>query len=168
MKKLHMLENDYQCPGSDEDIDECKRRLEYCGVPIKNIEDMEIHYQFGLETNKDVYKLIFNPDNILVTYSVYVRGSDSQMLRFLGAAGRNGIKDIVYIDTSGALPDFLNRNLRESKNVFDIACGINTNYILSYDYESDSVKRLKFCPKGRWDDCLELEDFEDFEINQVL
>jgi hypothetical protein len=164
-KKLHVLENDYRCPASDEDIRQLKRRLKYCGVPVEDINDIEIHYQFGLETNEDAYKIIFNPDNILVTNSVYISGSDSQMLFFLEAAGRNGIKDIVYIDTSGALPEFLNGNLRNADNVFDIACGINTNYILSYDYETDSVKRLKFCPKGKWDDCLELEDFD---INQVL
>ena len=164
MRKIHFLENDYKCPGSDEDIKTGKRRLRYCGLPTEEVENMEIHYQFQLMERDDVFKIIFDKNNILATYSMYVSGSDGQMLSLLAAAGRNDVKDIVYIDSSGQLPEFLDRELKHDKLVYAIGCAINTNTILTYDYKSDSVKRLKFELKGYWDDCITLEEFDITEL----
>jgi hypothetical protein len=164
MRKIHFLENDYKCPGSDEDIKTGKRRLRYCGLPTEEVENMEIHYQFQLMERDDVFKIIFDKNNILATYSMYVSGSDGQMLSLLAAAGRNEVTDIVYIDSSGQLPEFLDRELKHDKLVYAIGCAINTNTILTYDYKSDSVKRLKFELKGYWGDCITLEDFDITEL----
>ena len=166
MRKIHFLENDYKCPGSDEDIKTGKRRLRYCGLPTEEVEDMEIHYQFHLMEKDDVYKIIFDKNNILATYSMYISGSDGQMLSLLASAGRNGVKDIVYIDSSGQLPEFLDRELKDEKLVYAIGCAINTNTILTYDYKSDSVKRLKFELKGYYD-CITLEDFDVTELIEI-
>jgi hypothetical protein len=166
MRKIHFLENDYKCPGSDEDIKTGKRRLRYCGLPTEEVEDMEIHYQFHLMEKDDVYKIIFDKNNILATYSMYISGSDGQMLSLLASAGRNGVKDIVYIDSSGQLPEFLDRELKHDKMVYAIGCAINTNTILTYDYKSDSVKRLKFELKGYYD-CITLEDFDVTELIEI-
>jgi hypothetical protein len=167
MRKIHFLENDYKCPASDEDIRTGKRRLRYCGSPTEEVENMEIHYQFQLMEKDDVYKIIFDKNNILATYSMYISGSDGQMLSLLASAGRNGVKDIVYIDSSGQLPEFLDRELKDEKLVYAIGCAINTNTILTYDYKSDSVKRLKFELKGYWDDCITLEDFDITELIEI-
>ena len=166
MRKIHFLENDYKCPGSDEDIKTGKRRLRYCGLPTEEVENMEIHYQFQLMEKDDVYKIIFDKNNILATYSMYISGSDGQMLSLLASAGRNGVKDIVYIDSSGQLPEFLDRELKDEKLVYAIGCAINTNTILTYDYKSDSVKRLKFELKGYYD-CITLEDFDVTELIEI-
>jgi len=160
MRKIHFLENDYQCPGSDDSIKTGKRVLRRCGLPTEEVENMEIHYQFHLMEKDDVYKIIFDKNNILVTYSMYVSGSDSQIISLLASAGRNDIKDIVYIDSSRELSEFLNRELKDEKFLYAIGCAINTNTILTYDYKNDSVKRLKFELKGYWDDCIILEDFD--------
>jgi hypothetical protein len=160
LRKIHFLENDYKCPASDEDIRTGKRRLRYCGLPTEDIENMEIHYQFGLMEKDDVYKIIFDKNNILATYSMYVSGSDGQILSLLAGAGRNGIKDIVYIDSSGQLAEFLNGTLKGESYVYAIGCAINSNTILTYDYKTDSVKKIKFELNGYWDDCITLEDFD--------
>jgi hypothetical protein len=164
MRKIHFLENDYQCPGSDDSIKTGKRVLRRCGLPTEEVENMEIHYQFHLMEKDDVYKIIFDKNNILVTYSMYVSGSDSQIISLLASAGRNGIKDIVYIDSSRELPEFLNRELKDEKFLYAIGCAINTNTILTYDSKNDSVKRLKFELKGYWDDCIILEDFDIIKL----
>jgi hypothetical protein len=99
---------------------------------------------------------------------MYVSGSDSQIISLLASAGRNGVKDIVYIDSSRELSEFLNRELKEwLELVYAVGCAINTNTILTYDYESDSVKRLKFELKGYWDDCITLEDFDVTELIEI-
>ena len=169
MRKIHFLENDYQCPGSDDSIRSGKRVLRRCGLPTEEVESMEIHYQFHLMEKDEVYKIIFDKNNILVTYSMYVSGSDDQIISLLASAGRNGVKGIVYIDSSRELSEFLNRELKDEKLVYAIGCAINTNTILTYDYEDSSVKRLKFELKGYWDDCITLEDFDITElINEDL
>ena len=160
MRKIHFLENDYKCPKSDEDIRTGRRILRYCGLPTEEVENMEILYQFGLMDKDDVFKIIFDKNNILATYSMYVSGSDGQMLSLLANAGRNDVTDIVYIDSSGQLPEFLNRDIKNDKMIYAVGCAINTNTILTYDYVSDSVKRLKFELKGYWDDCIVLEEYD--------
>jgi hypothetical protein len=166
MKQLHFLENDYQCPGSDESIRNAKRGLKYMGVSAEDIKKMMVHYQFRLMEKDDVYKIIFNPNNILVTYSVYVSGSDSDFLYLIGAAGRNQVKGITYIDTSGALVEFLNNALRSDiKNLRAVVSGINTNNILTMDMDSENyTKRIKINFEGMYDDCVVLEDFD---INNI-
>lgn len=163
-RKIHFLENDYKCPGSDDSIRSGKRVLRRCGLPTEEVESMEIHYQFHLMEKDDVYKIIFDKNNILVTYSMYVSGSDNQIISLLESAGRNGVKGIVYIDSSRELSEFLNRELKDEKLVYAIGCAINTNTILTYDYEDSSVKRLKFELKGYWDDCITLEDYDILDL----
>lgn len=155
--ELQFLENDYQCPDSDEDIRDAKRRLRYANIDLEHIENMQIHYQFRLMDKEDVYKIIFNKENVLVTYSMYVSGSDSDFLYLIGRAGSNDIKGITYIDTSGQLPEFLNRKLRDVKELAPIVCGINSNNILTYDYEDNSLKRIKIQFTGMYDDCVVYE-----------
>lgn len=164
MKNIHFLENDYQCPGSDDSIRNAKRLLRRFGLTNELVENMQIHYQFHLMEKEDVYKIIFYNQNILVTYSMYISGSDRQILSLLASAGRNEIKDIVYIDSSGELTEFLNRNLKDEKFIYAIGCALNTNTILTYDYKESSVKRLKFELKQYYNDCIILEDFDTTEF----
>lgn len=166
MKKLQFLENDYKCPASDEDIRTAQRHLRYMGIDVEKIEEMPIHYQFGLLSKDEAYKIIFDSENILVTYSMYISGSDSDFLYLIAAAGRNQIKNITYIDTSGQLVEFLNRKFRDDVEGFrSIIAGINTNNILTFDYECEKyVKRVKIQFTGMYDDCVVLEDVD---INNI-
>jgi hypothetical protein len=167
MKTIHFLENDYKCPASDEDIRAAKRRLKYMGVDTERINDILIHYQFGLMEKDAVYKIIFDKNNILATYSMYVSGSDSDFLYLIAAAGRNEVTGITYLDTSGQLVEFLNRAIRDDvKNLRSIVCGINSNKIITFDHECEKyVKRIKIQFNGMYDDCVVLEDFDIQDID---
>jgi hypothetical protein len=164
MKNLEFLENDYRCPASDEDIRAAKRRLKRSGFELERIDGMNINYQIHLMDDNELSKILFNKDNILVTYSVYVQGSDSQFTYFSEQASNNGIKHITYLDMSGALPEFLNDNLRNEDNIETIINGINTNTILTYNYEDDSLKRVKINFVNKYGDCVVLEDFNVSEL----
>jgi hypothetical protein len=166
MKKIQFLENDYKCPASDSDLRAAKRHLKYMGIPVDQIENMVIHYQFRLLKKDEIYKIIFDSENIIATYSVYTSGSDSDFVYFMGSAGRNGIKNMIYLDSSGQLIEFLNRKLREDFEGFrDLACGINTNRIITMDFEDGtSPKKIRIEFKGSYDDCVVLEDFDINEI----
>ena len=164
MKNLEFLENDYRCPASDEDIRTAKRRLRRSGFDLERIDGMNINYQIHLMDDNELSKILFNKDNILVTYSAYVQGSDSQFTYFSEQASNNGIKHITYLDMSGALPEFLNDNLRNEDNIETIINGINTNTILTYNYEDDSLKRVKINFVNKYGDCVVLEDFNVSEL----
>jgi hypothetical protein len=164
MKNLEFLENDYRCPASDEDIRRAKRRLRRSGFDLERIDGMNINYQIHLMDDNELSKILFNKDNILVTYSVYIQGSDSQFMYFSEQASNNGIKHITYLDMSGALPEFLNDNLRNEDNIETIINGINTNTILTYNYEDDSLKRVKINFVNKYGDCVVLEDFNISEL----
>jgi len=164
MKNLEFLENDYRCPASDEDIRSAKRRLKRSGFDLERIDDMNINYQIHLMDDNELSKILFNKDNILVTYSVYIQGSDSQFMYFSEQVSNNGIKHITYLDMSGALPEFLNDNLRNEDNIETIINGINTNTILTYNYEDDSLKRVKINFVNKYGDCVVLEDFNISEL----
>jgi hypothetical protein len=166
MKSLQFLENDYKCPGSDEDVREGQRRLSYAGFEDSRIESMQIYYQFHLMEDDEIYKIIFDKNNILVTYSMYISGSDSQFLSLISSAGGNGVKGITYIDTSGQLVEFLNKELRDDKELGKIMAGINTNLILTYNYKDDSLNRIKIQFEGYWDDCVVLEPFDLSKIDE--
>jgi hypothetical protein len=167
MKTIHFLENDYQCPGSDEDLRSAKRHLRYMGIDTERINDMSIHYQFGLMEKDEVYKIIFDKNNILATYSMYVSGSDRDFLHLIAAAGRNQVTGITYLDASGQLVEFLNDVLRDDvKNLRSIVAAINTNKIITFDHECEKyVKRIKIQFNGMYDDCVVLEDFDIQDID---
>ena len=164
MKNLEFLENDYRCPASDEDIRSAKRRLKRSGFDLERIDGMKINYQIHLMDDDELSKILFNKDNILVTYSVYIQGSDSQFTYFSEQASDNGIKHITYLDMSGALPEFLNMHLRYQDNIESIINGINSNTILTYDYEDDSLKRIKINFIHKYGDCVVFEDFNVSEL----
>ena len=73
-KRLVFLENDYQCPDSDDSIHNSKIRLRRSGNLSRELtEQMEIIYQFHLLSKDEVVSLITDSNNILVTYSVYIQ-----------------------------------------------------------------------------------------------
>lgn len=150
-KKLVFLEKDCDCPNSRDSIESAKMFLDtYLGLSDDVIDAMEIHFSIGNLERDKLYELLFNPNHVIVTFSVYIQGSDSLFMSLMAAAGRNKIKGITYIDSSGSLKEFLNRRLSDSNHWADIATGINCNNILSIDYrESDlEVQLLKIYPMG--------------------
>ena len=162
MKPLHFLENAYKCPGSDECILYSKEHLENMGIPNEYINSMEIHYQYQLLPREEILNLLFDKTKIMVSYSVYTRGSDSQVIKFLSLAGIYEIKNQVYIDSSGQLVDFLNRTLRDNKRVpdaFALISGVNCNTILTrVGYKT--VMQIKIHIGEYYENPVVLEEFD--------
>jgi hypothetical protein len=162
MKKLQFLERDYKCPASDDSIDAGKRNLKYySNLPEELIEEMPIHYQYQHKEKNELVEFLFNPNNILVSYSMYIQGSDSDFLHFAAMAGRNQVTGLTYIDTSGCLIKFLSRGLDDEKNALDIIFGINGNNIITIDLDSaeleNGFKRMIFNPTSKYETYFKYE-----------
>lgn len=161
MKKLVFLERDYECPDSDLDIRRCKRYLSRGGFSIEDIENMQIVYQYHLKEDKELVDLLFDKDTIKVAYSMYINGSDSDFLYFMAMAGKNKIKDVTYIDVSGQLVEFLNRNLIDDEDLTNIMLGISNNNIITFNYDIDSFKKLEIDLSNiNSAECVVLKDFD--------
>lgn len=168
MKKLHFLENDYKCPASEADIREAQRRLKYGNVPLELIEQMEIHFQYGLTEENELLRVLFDPTHILVSYSMYVNDSYYQLHHFLSMIGRNGITGLTYIDTSRMIVERLDRNFLEhgkKNDTYNIMCAVNSNTILTMNESHDAFVRIKLIPTKLWDSPVV---FEDVDMNQIL
>jgi hypothetical protein len=156
MKILHFLENDYPCPASEESILDGQRHLAYGGVNRADIEAMQVHYQFHLLSKDEIYEIIFNSANILVTYSMYIQGSDSTFLNLLVRADRNHISGMTYLDTSGQLVKFLEGNLRDNQQAGMLATAINSNNILTLVYEPTTMFKRIIVDFNSYTSCLSL------------
>ena len=169
-KQLVFLEKDYKCPSSDDCIDSGKSFLSnWLDIPQKQIDEMIIHYQFNLMDKDKLYDIIFNPDNVIVTHSVYVQGSDTLFNKLIASVGSNDIRGLNYIDASGALIKYLNRGLRDTDNVFEIIAGINSTNIISMNYDEKDYndikpKLVKINIKSVYSDCVELKDLVEENI----
>ena len=171
-KQLVFLEKDYKCPSSDDCIDSAKRFLEsWLNLPTEQVDAMIIHYQFNQMDREELTKIMFNPENIIVTYSVYTQGSDAMFKRYMASTALNSVKGLTYIDASGALIQYLNRNLKDvEKNLFEIISAINTNNIISIDYNRpDRSKKLnpellRVQINGMYENCVQLKELNDENI----
>jgi len=164
-KQLVFLEKDYECPASKDCIDYGIFFLENSlHLSDEQINNMVIHYQFNLMDRDELAEIIFNPDNILITYSVYTSGSDAIFKRLMASAGSNDIRGMIYIDTTGALVNFLNRSLPDvEKNLFQIISAINMNNIITINRDNyNSVPQLlKIDIKGSYEDCVKLIELKE-------
>lgn len=148
-KQLVFLENDNKCPASDDGIGTAKNNLELLGFSDEQISNMVIHYRFNQKERQEIYDIIFNENNVIVTFSSYVSGSDNTFLFLMASAGRNNVKGLTYIDASGCLERFLNRRLHDYQNSFDVMCGINSNFI--YSSSNGEFVRLKIFPTSHFE-----------------
>ena len=168
-KQLIFLEKDYKCPASDDCIDSANFFLEsWLDLPTEQIDAMIVHYQYNQMDADVLTDILFNPENIIVTYSGYVQGSNYQFQKYMIGAARNDVRGLTYIDTSGALIEYLNKNLRDiEKDVVRLISAINTNNIISINYKqnNDAEKISKIEPqlikidvKGIYDDFVTFKE----------
>lgn len=165
MKALHFLENDNECSASLEDVNFAKMVLSRF-VQQNLLDSMHIHYRFGELPKEDAYNIVFEPDNIIVTKSCYVAGSDSQFLNFVASAASNKISNICYIDTSGMLATklqtMLQTMLKSRPNAILAICGINSNNILTVKMDKGfTLKRITVNLKGYYDNWIEESDIQN-------
>lgn len=146
MRKLIFLENGYECPSTSEIIEEVKDALKDIGLPHEvKIDEMEVIYQFRQMDFDKLESLLFThtSDYVFVTMSMYTNGSDTDFLYLCAKAGRYNTKNIVYIDMSGRLPEFLNDTLFSDDGAVEVACAINSNNFLTAYYTDDMELRLR-------------------------
>lgn len=159
MKKLVFIDND-----------EDKRDFRLvCDI----LEDNSIEAKFDSKifnfhklNREEAFKIVFNPENILVTWSMYTSdhfNSRGQFLNLLRAAARNGVSGLTYICTTGYVLESLNSEVRNDKNVVSLLCGIETNTILCKDKEG-VLKRVRVKIGNMCSDFFVLEDFDTSKL----
>lgn len=168
-KNLIFLEKDNENANSKFSIDSAKFFLtQMLGLPKERVELMVIYYEFNSMDSDELMQIMFNPSNIIVSYSVYVSGSDILFRKYMASVGCNNIKGLTYIDTSGELGKYLDLNLsRIEKGVYDIICAINSNNIISINYRSNIAavpQLIKVQLNGRYDKCVVYKDLIDENI----
>lgn len=145
MKRFLFIDNDSKERSNDYgEIDRVHDLFEATGLDYNKIE---YEFRIDLKSRDEMLNLLFNPDNVIVTHSVYSNGgsqSHYQLFSFLTAAGVNRIKNQIYIDVSGFIVERLNRYIKDCKHPIEIIEGIAKNYILTN--QANSLYRIEFYP----------------------
>lgn len=168
MKKLIFVDNDNETLAK-KDSDSVKRNLEtFFNLPEDIIESMSIVPDFRNLSKDEMYEMLFDKNNVICTWSMYTTShcnSLGQLISLLSGAGRNNVKDIIYIDGSGELLDRLNTIIRDSPaQAYYIIQAIETNYIISLSFNENKGGRIRMNFKGIMESCLELEQIDLFEL----
>lgn len=147
MKKLIFLENGFE-EEAREASDRAKRVLWGLGTgefSKESLGSMELISDFTRVPKEKKLEIIFNPENIICTWSVYTDDSLVQLFGFLESAGSNRVKNQIYIDTSGALLEALDQNFNcSSEETLNIFNAIETNFICPvWNEENPRVKGLQ-------------------------
>lgn len=159
VKKIIYIDNDHK-KRALEDLDIVKDRLEaFAGIKNEVLDSIQVIHGFSQENQQDMFKLIFSGSVAIATFSMYTHGhynSASQFLRFMFTAATSEVKNIVYIDGSGQLIEFLQATLRNDyKFAMAILQAIETNYIITFD--NDEMFRIRVDLKGMYNDIFKKE-----------
>lgn len=163
MKKLVFIDND----DANDDLSHAKQALRYNN--IKHDFDLIVSDFFRLD-KEDALEIVFDPKNIIVTWSMYTSGhlnSKGQFLNLLRGSARNNVSGLTYICTSGNVLDCLNHEIKSNdKNSVSLLCGVETNTILCVDEEDLVLKRVRVKLDGGMNSNLFV--LEDFDINIII
>ena len=102
-----------------------------------DVEVSQIIPDFYKIDKETIFPIVFDKNNVIITWSVYTKYLDThsglQLLSVLRTAGRSGIQDVTYVDMSGMLLDYLKTVLWDSslKDVVNILKAINQNNIIT-------------------------------------
>ncbi len=149
MKKLIFIENDHEEVAKD-DSDMLKYNMdEIAKIPNDYLATMRIIPDFHRRLDTaEALSIIFDPNNCICTFSMYVSESYTQILDFLVYAGKNNKEGFIYIDGSGRLPESLTNFGKildfaaDADEVINIVKAFETNYIITFDIGNQSVHRL--------------------------
>lgn len=155
--KLIFLENDLT--NEPEDLELAKENLENSKFfSTSELENVEVISGFEYRPSDEVKEFLFNKENIILTYSMYVGSSRSQLFYFLSSAGNNRIKGCTYIDCSGMLPDTLNNNVFGFDNCnINVLQAIETNNILTFNNKLGIIQRVRIHFRGKDESIFFLE-----------
>lgn len=164
MKNLIFIDNDHDCPIADEGVQTVKRQLRIVGkLNLPYVDGMKVVSGFGHKNKDEMYKMIYDPNNIIVSWAMYTAthyNSLGQLRRFLSTAGVSKVVGCTYVDTSGEIVEALERIFRnDDKETYSIMNAIELNNIITFHDHSD-VSRLRIELKGRWESPFNFEPFD--------
>lgn len=168
MRKLTFIDND-NLKSANGDSDSVKNNLElYFNLPFDIVNDMKIVPDFKNLSKEDMFILLFDPKNVICSWSMYTtnhHNSLGQLIHLLAGAGRNYIKDIIYIDGSGELLRVLDDVIRNNPtHAYHIIQAIETNNIISFDSDTRKGGRIRMAFNGGNEKCFKLEKIDLFEL----
>ena len=141
MKKLIFIDND-DAQSAQRNIFHATDFLKVgCKIDNDYVDTIEIVGDLWRKTRDEIFKLFFEGDTAIITFSVYTKApvydSSAQLKMLLYTAGNCQTKDRVYIDASGELLKGLDRmksiDQLTGAQMFNVLQAINNNYIITYD-----------------------------------
>jgi|GEM_PF-3136465 len=160
--RVVFIDNDHK-ERAKEDCRHATQAL-YFGLEDEPDVTPEIISDFRHLDREEKGKLIYDPEIIILTYSMYTwnhYNSLGQLYYFLVSCAKNEIKGKLYINTSSYTVRAIEDILRSDKyeNQYAVLCTLATNYIITtIDSDTDmGFYRLVPDLKGYWDDPLKLE-----------
>lgn len=157
-KQLVFIDNDHK-ERAEQDSVRAKQVLRHCSdIPTSYLDEMKVIHDFHFMEKEEKYDILFNESNAIVTWSMYTRthfNSLGKLEFFLERAASNEITGMIYLDTSMNLEKDLDP--KQSNNGVAILSAIETNYIISFDYDDDVSKthRLRVdLTKGLYQPCF--------------
>jgi hypothetical protein len=122
------------------------------GFDRDTVSNMKVVDNFSSLSQKEQTDILFNPQNIIVSYSSYTANHENsygQLREFLCMVGRNEITGLTYINTSSYLEEAAIRLFREEKGVYDIMQAFAINTIIDAD-DHAKLAHLTIELKGRY------------------
>ena len=175
MKNLVFIEN-----GTEEKAEEVSKLLKrslhlISKLDFEYLDSMKLIFGAFKINRQDLFNILFNPENCILTYSMYLNESKQQLFSFLEYCGSQRFQNLTYVDGSGKILSALKYDLWDSPNKFNICISILSNNILTVDSSSEkrSIKRLKvdFDKENLYLEDFNLKEFleneKDKEIEEV-
>lgn len=145
--KLVFLENDIEIDSSV--LNHAKRNLSKSGLfSVEDLNKIEVVTNFNYLSEDKAFEILFNKENIILTYSMYIDTSGYQLLDFLNYTGKQYKKGYNYIDCSGELLETLINNLHDWESLV-LLNAIETNNVLTWVPEDFCIKRIRVKLSGK-------------------
>lgn len=148
MKKLIFIDNDQERDVKEGEDYYLRRNLrDNFGLNWKDVEVIrEFYFRVKEQGEEAQYEMLFNPENIIITYSMYTSshyGSLHSFNHFLRVAGRNCVNGITYVNLS--MEEYMMRALeycRDEKYFVNILRAVAQNNFVSYCYDKQSLTKI--------------------------
>lgn len=148
MKNLIFIDNDQERDVQESETFHVYSQLEtHFGIDFNNVKIVrEFYFKCREEGEDKQFDLLFNKDNVIITYSMYTSshyGSLFTFNYFLKAAGRKFVKGITYVNVSSE--EYMLEALAYNKNdkrFINILRAVSMNNLISYNNDLKSLTKV--------------------------
>lgn len=148
MKNLFFIDNDQERDVKEVEEHTVRRSLrDNFGIDYKDLNIVRsFWHKCKDEGDEAQYKMLFDENNVIVTYSMYTAthyGSLFSFNHFLRVAGRNYVKNVTYVNVSSE--EYMLTALeyhRDDKFFLSIMKGVAMNNLISYNYDLKSLTKV--------------------------